>query len=78
MAPECVLDVASESGRGVAEGESVKSRDFLIISYRRNILLLYLAWIAVITIVSADVTTLVIDCWREKSMTWELVVISSK
>ena len=74
---ESDLKVASESEKGVAEGDSIKSRDFLIIFRKESILLLCLAWIEATAIVTVDAIALVIDCWREKSMILELAVISS-
>lgn len=58
----CALGIASGLGDGVAKGDSLKSRDFLIISRRDNILPLCLAWIAAMVVATADVTAFVIDC----------------
>ncbi len=69
---------ASRSGGEVIEGESLKSRDFSIISRRESILFSCLAWIEATAVATADDTALVIDCWREESMILELAVISSK
>lgn len=78
LAPGCVLGVALGSEGGVAEGDSLKSRDFSLISCRESILRLCLAWISATAVVTTDVITLVIDCWKEKSMIWELATISLK
>ena len=70
--------VASGSGGGVAEGDSLKRSDFSIISRRESISLLCLVWIEATVVKTADATALVIDCWREESMILELAVISLK
>ena len=61
-APRCVLGVASGSGGGVTEKDSLKSKDFSIISRRESISFSFLVWIAETAVSTADVTTLVIDC----------------
>ena len=70
--------VASGSGKGVADWESLKRRDFSIISQRESILLSCLPWIEVMAVATADDTALVIDCGRKESMILKLAVISSK
>lgn len=77
-APGCTLGAASGLGGGVAERKSFKSRNFLIISCRENILLLCLAWIEVTVIAIADVIALAIDCWRKESIVQEAAMISAK
>ena len=78
LPPGKAFGVASGLGGGVAEGDSLKSRDFSIISQRGSILLSCLAWIEATAVVTSDGTALVIDCWRKKSMIWVLAVIFSK
>lgn len=78
LSPERAFRIASGSGDGVLEEDSFKSKNFSIISRRESISSLCLAWIAVTAVATADDTTLVIDGWREASMTWELAIISSK
>ena len=70
--------VASRSEGGVEEGDSLKKRDFSIISRRESISVSCLAWIEATAVATADATALVIDCWREESMILDLAVISSK
>lgn len=69
LVPRCVFEIASELERRVVEEEFFKSRNFLIISCRESISLLYLAEIAATTVTTADVTAFVIDCWKEESIT---------
>lgn len=57
-----MLGVPLGSGGGVAEKESLKNRDFSIISHKESISLLCLAWIVAIVVAITDVTTLVINC----------------
>lgn len=59
--PGYALGVASRSKRGVAEEDSFKSRDFLIIFCRESILRLCLTSILVTVVVAADVIALVMD-----------------
>lgn len=72
------LGETSRSGGGLAEEDSLKRRDFSIISRRESISFLYLAWIAAIAMATAEVTTLVMNYLKAESMIWELAVISSK
>lgn len=37
-----------------------------------------LAWMEASVVAIADATTLIIKCWREESMTWELALIYLK
>lgn len=46
----------------VIEEDSLKSKDFLIISYRDIISFSCLAWIATTAMATTNVTALVIDC----------------
>lgn len=73
-----VFKAVSGFGNKFAKMEFVKSKDFLIIFRRANILLLCLVQIVAMAVAIADKTVFVIDCWREESITRELVVISSK
>lgn len=63
-----VLAVGSGSERGVAERKSLSNRDFLINLYKKNILSLYLTWMAEIVVAKVDITVLAIDYLRERSM----------
>lgn len=76
--PGSVFGVVSGLGGGVAEEDSLKSRDFSIISRRESISLSCLVWIKATVVATADATALVIDYWREESMISELAVISLK
>lgn len=67
--PGCALGVASRSGGGVIERDSLKSRDFLIIFRRENLSSSCLAWIAAMAVITADVIALIIDYCRQESMT---------
>ena len=67
-APGCALGVVSESRGGIAEGDSLKSRDFSIISRRANISSSCFTCIASTAAVIADVTTLAIDYLTAGSM----------
>ena len=60
--------MASGSRGGVAEGESLKSRDFSIIFRRESISLSCLVWMEATAVTTADVIAFAIDCWREESM----------
>lgn len=54
--------IASELGERVAKKNSLKNKDFLIISQRESISILCLAWIEATAAATANVTTLVINC----------------
>lgn len=62
----------------IAKKESRKNKDFFIISRKESILSMCLVKMAATAIATVDITALVIDCWIEKSITWDLVVISLK
>lgn len=68
-APKCVLGIVSWLGGGVVEDDSLKSREFLIISRKKSISPLCLACIAATAVAIVDVTAFVIDCWKEEFMT---------
>lgn len=76
--PGIAFGAALELGGRVEKGDSFKRRDFLIISQRKSISLSCLAWIEATVVETADVTILVIDYWREKSMILKLTMISLK
>lgn len=69
LAPRCALKIASELRKEVAKRDSLKSRNFSIISHRESILPLYLAWIVAITMATIDITRLIINYWREEFIT---------
>ena len=48
--------------KGVAERDSLKSRDFSIISRRESILALCLAWIVAMAVATTNITTFIMDC----------------
>lgn len=62
------LGETSRLGKGVKKGDSLKSRDFSIMSRRESISASCLAWIAATAVAIADLTAPVIDCWREESI----------
>lgn len=68
LASRCALRVATGLGGGIGEGDSFRSKDFLIISCEANISSLCFACIASTTATTADITALVIDCLIERSM----------
>ena len=68
LAPRCALGIASRLGGGIAEGDSIKSRDFLIISHMASISFSCFACILSTATVTADVIAFTIDCLTARSM----------
>lgn len=62
------LAVASKLGRRVAKEKFLSNRDFLIYLRKESMSLLCLTWTVEIAVVTANVTTLLIDYSRERFM----------
>lgn len=63
-----ILVMVSRSAREVAKEKSLSNKDFLINSRKKNILSLYLAWIAKIAVITENIIALAINHLREKSI----------
>lgn len=68
LASGYALGVVTGLEDGIAEGDSLKNKDFSIISHRANISSSCFACIASNDAATADVTMLAIDCSTERSM----------
>lgn len=68
LAPGCILGVGTGLGGGIREGDSLKSKDFSIISCKVNISSFCFAYIASTADGTANVTVLAINSLTERSM----------
>lgn len=63
------FSVVLGSGGGVVEGDFLKSRDLLIIFHKDSIFFPCLAWIVTISMITADITIFIINCWKDEAIT---------
>lgn len=62
LVPRCALRIATRLEGKIAEKDSFKSKEFLIISRKTSIFSLCFACIVSIAAITANVTALAIDC----------------